>query len=192
MLNNTSYFQRLNRTQEKQMSEQIRYAWGTSSLGDFIAAVSDVALVAFEFVDPQTAALDALHNRFPIAVIEEDAGGLGEIVRKLEDLVDHPDQDPGIPLKMHGSDFQKKVWTLVRGIPAGETTSYGVLAAQLGTRDARDVTEAIGSNSIAILIPCHRVIKKDGSISGYRWGVRRKRALLERERQARACPPSDV
>jgi AraC family transcriptional regulator of adaptative response/methylated-DNA-[protein]-cysteine methyltransferase len=72
---------------------------------------------------------------------------------------------------------------MLREVPAGETTNYGSLVAKLGTRDARDVTEAIGSNTIAILIPCHRVVKKDGSISGYRWGVRRKRILLQRERQ---------
>jgi AraC family transcriptional regulator, regulatory protein of adaptative response / methylated-DNA-[protein]-cysteine methyltransferase len=90
-------------------------------------------------------------------------------------------------LDMRGSDYQKHVWAMLREIPSGETTSYGAMAAKLGTRDARDVTEAIGSNTIAILIPCHRVIKKDGSISGYRWGVRRKRSLLEREQQTR--PP---
>lgn len=73
---------------------------------------------------------------------------------------------------------------MLREIPAGETTSYGSLAATLGTRDAHDVTEAIGSNTIAILIPCHRVVKKDGSISGYRWGVRRKRVLLDLERRS--------
>jgi len=95
----------------------------------------------------------------------------------------HP-HDPGIVLDMRGSDYQKQVWSMLREIPAGETTNYGSLAAKLGTRDAREVTEAIGSNAIAILVPCHRVIKKDGSTSGYRWGVRRKRALLERERQA--------
>jgi AraC family transcriptional regulator of adaptative response/methylated-DNA-[protein]-cysteine methyltransferase len=76
------------------------------------------------------------------------------------------------------------VWALLREIPPGETANYGALAAKLGARDAREVTEAIGANAIAILIPCHRVIKKDGSISGYRWGVRRNRALLERERRA--------
>ncbi len=73
---------------------------------------------------------------------------------------------------------------MLREIPAGETTTYGALAARLGTRDPRDVTEAIASNAIAILIPCHRVVKKDGSLSGYRWGFKRKRALLERERRA--------
>jgi AraC family transcriptional regulator of adaptative response/methylated-DNA-[protein]-cysteine methyltransferase len=73
----------------------------------------------------------------------------------------------------------------LRGLPAGQTTTYGAIAAMMGTpRDARDVTAAIAANTIAILIPCHRVVKTDGSLSGYRWGVQRKRALLARERNA--------
>jgi AraC family transcriptional regulator, regulatory protein of adaptative response / methylated-DNA-[protein]-cysteine methyltransferase len=166
------------------MSNRIRYAWGSSSLGNFIAATSDHGLVAFEFGEPDAAMVDALRMRFAEASIEPDPAGLAGIIQTLAHLVDDPSQDPGIPLDMRGSDYQKQVWTMLREIPAGETTNYGSLAAKLGTRDAREVTDAIGSNAIAILIPCHRVIKKDGSISGYRWGVRRKRTLLERERLA--------
>lgn len=166
------------------MTEQIRFTWGTSSLGDFIAAVSDAGLVAFEFADRGGPALDALRESLPEADITEDDAGLADIAARLAALIDHPESDPGIALDPRGSDYQKRVWSLLRRVPAGETTSYGALAAQLGTRDARDVTEAIASNPIAVLIPCHRVVKKDGSISGYRWGVRRKRALLDRERQA--------
>jgi AraC family transcriptional regulator of adaptative response/methylated-DNA-[protein]-cysteine methyltransferase len=169
------------------MQELIRYAWGKSSLGDFIAAVSDVGLLAFEFGENRKAMLSALENRLPDASVVYDPDGVAGILERLERLVDHPGQDAAIALDMWGSDYQKQVWTMLREIPAGETTSYGVLAAKLGTRDARDVTEAIGSNTIAILIPCHRVIKKDGSISGYRWGVRRKRSLLGREQHA--CQP---
>jgi AraC family transcriptional regulator of adaptative response/methylated-DNA-[protein]-cysteine methyltransferase len=174
------------------MSECIRYAWETSSLGDFIAAASDDGLVAFEFGEPGVAMLEALQARFPDAVTKEDRSGLSDTVAKLEHLVDRPDKDPQIALDMRGSDYQRLVWTMLLEIPAGETTNYGSLAAKLGTRDARDVTEAIGSNAIAILIPCHRVVKKDGSISGYRWGVRRKRALLERERQAITLREADL
>jgi AraC family transcriptional regulator, regulatory protein of adaptative response / methylated-DNA-[protein]-cysteine methyltransferase len=168
---------------EAKMSERIRYAWGSSSLGDFVAAASDDGLVAFEFGEQGSTMLDTLQMRFPDATIVDDRSGLSDMVKKLEHLVDHPDQDPGIVLNMRGSDYQKQVWMMLREVPAGETTNYGSLAAKLGTRDARDVTEAIGSNAIAILIPCHRVVKKDGSISGYRWGVRRKRILLQRERR---------
>ncbi|MDB5620390.1 methylated-DNA--[protein]-cysteine S-methyltransferase [Tardiphaga sp.] len=163
------------------MQEQIRYAWGVSSLGEFIAAVSGVGLLAFEFGENRTAMLNARESRLPGASVVNDQDGLAGTVERLKCIVDYPKQDAAIALDMRGSDYQKKVWNMLLEIPAGETTSYGALAAKLGTSDARDVTEAIGSNTIAILIPCHRVIKKDGSISGYRWGVRRKRSLLGRE-----------
>ena len=168
------------------MLETIRYAFGQSSLGDFLVASSEQGLVAFEFTDQGAATLDTLRGRFPAASLEEDNAGLADVAGKLVALVDHPETDPGIVLDLRGSDYEKRVWSLLREIPAGQTTSYGALAARLGTRDAREVTEAIASNAIAILIPCHRVIKKDGSVSGYRWGTKRKRALLERERQASA------
>jgi AraC family transcriptional regulator, regulatory protein of adaptative response / methylated-DNA-[protein]-cysteine methyltransferase len=107
------------------MSERIRYARGSSSLGDFTAAVSDKGLVAFEFGEPDAAMLDALQARFPDAVIEDDRSGLSGTIGKLEHLVDHPDEDLGIALDMRGSDYQKTVWTQLREIPAGETTNYG-------------------------------------------------------------------
>ena len=163
--------------------ERTRYAWGMSTLGNFIAAASDSGLVAFEFGDHDMAMLDALQTRFPNASIMHDQRGLSDLVGKLEHVVARPGQELGIALDMRGSDYQKRVWELLRQIPVGETTSYGALATRLGTSDARDVTEAIGSNTIAILVPCHRVVKKDGSISGYRWGVRRKRILLERKQE---------
>ena len=163
------------------MPELIRYAFGESSLGRFVAAMSAAGLVIFEFGDNEADLLKLLTMRLPDAQVERDDVGLQDIVRKLERLVDHPEEAPGIALDPRGDADQKQAWSLLREIPAGETTSYGALAAKLGARDARGVTEAIGSNPIAILIPCHRVVKKDGSISGYRWGVRRKRALLKRE-----------
>jgi AraC family transcriptional regulator of adaptative response/methylated-DNA-[protein]-cysteine methyltransferase len=162
------------------MSDRIRYATGDSSLGPIIAAVSDRGLVAFEFA----AGPAVLRARFPETELIEDSAGLADTLHSLAALVDAPASSPLIPLDMRGSDYQKCVWDLLRAIPAGETTSYGALAMQLDTRDARDVTDAIASNGIAILVPCHRVVKKDGALSGYRWGVARKRALLARERKA--------
>ena len=166
------------------MSEQIRYAWGKSSLGTFIAASSEQGLVVFEFSDDRDDTLERLHGRFADAIITEDADALGDTVAALSTAIDHPERESDLALDIRGTDYQKRVWALLRQIPAGSTTSYGAIAEQLGTRDARDATEAIVSNSIAILIPCHRVVKKDGSLSGYRWGARRKRALLSREQQA--------
>jgi AraC family transcriptional regulator of adaptative response/methylated-DNA-[protein]-cysteine methyltransferase len=164
-------------------SDDFLYAWGKSSLGDFIAAQSGRGLVAFEFASPDGSAVKHLQARFPNAALTEHPTALTDTIAALARLVDHPDQDPGVVLDIHGTDYEKKVWNLLRQIPAGTTTSYGAIAAQTGTRDARDVTAAIAANTLAILIPCHRVVKKDGSLSGYRWGSKRKRVLIERERK---------
>jgi AraC family transcriptional regulator, regulatory protein of adaptative response / methylated-DNA-[protein]-cysteine methyltransferase len=168
------------------MTEHIRYAFGQSSLGEFIAGRSERGLVVFEFSDGQGKSIERLKARFPDAMVVEDRVALQDTLALLSDTVDHPERQPDIPLDPRGSDFEMRVWEILRRIPAGETTYYGAVAAELGTRDARETTEAIASNPIAILIPCHRVIKKDGSLSGYRAGVRRKRALLSREQQAGA------
>jgi AraC family transcriptional regulator of adaptative response/methylated-DNA-[protein]-cysteine methyltransferase len=166
------------------MSDRIRYALGESSLGLFIATVSDHGLIGFEFGRSRAELIKGLGDRFRDAQVTEDNRGLVELVGKLERLVDRPNCPPSIPLDLRGSDFDKAVWSALRGIPSGTTLSYGALAAQLGGPDVRDVTKAIAANTIAILVPCHRVIKKDGAISGYRWGVWRKRALLKRENAA--------
>jgi AraC family transcriptional regulator of adaptative response/methylated-DNA-[protein]-cysteine methyltransferase len=168
----------------KAMTEHIRYAFGQSSLGEFIAARSEQGLVVFEFSDQQSRRVEQLRARFPDAVVKEDREALNDTLALLSDIVDHPERPCLVPLDIRGTDFQRRVWEILRRIPAGETTNYGAVAAELGARDARDATEAIASNPIAILIPCHRVIKKDGSLSGYRGGVKRKRALLSREQQA--------
>lgn len=162
----------------------IRYAFGESSLGGFIAATSSRGLVAFEFNQHPQSLVGALRDRFPDARAQQDGIGLSETVQKLVALVERPWNDPGLDVDIRGTDYQKRVWEILRRIPAGQTTNYGAVAAELGTRDARDATEAITANTLAILIPCHRVVKKDGSLSGYRWGAKRKRELLAREQNA--------
>jgi AraC family transcriptional regulator of adaptative response/methylated-DNA-[protein]-cysteine methyltransferase len=168
------------------MNDLIRYARGQSSLGDFVAAVSDRGLVAFEFSRPGIDAVADLGERFPEAIVRQDAAGLATAVAALARVVDHPHEDQGLPLDIRGSDHERKVWDMLREIPVGATTSYGAIAARMGTpRDARDATAAIAANRIAILVPCHRVLRKDGSLSGYRWGAKRKRELLARECRSR-------
>jgi AraC family transcriptional regulator, regulatory protein of adaptative response / methylated-DNA-[protein]-cysteine methyltransferase len=164
--------------------ENIRFGWGKSSLGDFVSAWGDDGLIAFEFTNHKEQALRKLDEAFPEALLIEDSTGLTEANAKLARLIDHPTEPLDIELDMRGSDFQKQVWELLRQIPAGTTVRYGEVAARMGMRDVREVASAIAANRIAILVPCHRVIKKDGSISGYRWGVSRKRSLLEREQRA--------
>jgi AraC family transcriptional regulator of adaptative response/methylated-DNA-[protein]-cysteine methyltransferase len=170
---------------ETAMSEHIRYASGESSLGRFIAAMSDKGLVALGFGDNVSAIVDTLHERIPGADLIADDVGLADATGRIAAIIDHPEREADIALDIRGSIFEKRVWDALRRIPAGETASYGEIAAGLGTpREAREVAEACAANPIAILIPCHRVVKKDGSLSGYRWGFKRKRELLAREHRA--------
>src|ERR1700682_5192085 len=166
------------------MSDVIRYAFGKTSLGDVLVATSDKGVVALEFVDDRGVSEEVLHARIPDADVVFDQEGLSSLLSRIRQIVDQPQSGADIELDLRGTPYEIHVWTLLREIAVGETTSYGALAAKLGTRDARDVTVAISGNPVAILVPCHRVLKKDGSISGYRWEVRRKRALLDREQLA--------
>jgi AraC family transcriptional regulator of adaptative response/methylated-DNA-[protein]-cysteine methyltransferase len=178
----TSIFSGQTSSQELKMREIIRFAWGISSLGDFMVAMSDKGLVALEFNSSHSATEDALRVRFPEADVIDGQQGLSDVLEKVYRAIEEPGFDPAVPLDLRGTPYEVEVWSMLRAIPVGETTNYGALAAKLGTRDAREVTEAIACNPIAVLVPCHRVIKKDGSISGYRWGVKRKRELLNREK----------
>lgn len=168
------------------MAHTIRYAFGKSSLGPFVAALSErgLALVAFD------AGRAELEMRFPGVELIEDTDELRQTMAKLVDLIEHPENDATFTLDLQGSEFECRVWSALRDIPAGTTATYGEIAARLGVaRQAREVGEACAANKLAVVVPCHRVVKKDGGISGYRWGVRRKRALLEREHSARLLQP---
>ncbi len=163
------------------MREIIRLGWVKSSLGNLTVAVSEKGLVALEFSSSRTATEDALRVRFPDAELLDGQQGLAHLIAQIARAIEEPGFDPGIALDLRGTPYEVQVWSMLRALPVGRTTSYGALAARLGTSDAREVTEAIAANRIAVLVPCHRVVKKDGSISGYRWGVKRKRELLARE-----------
>ena len=169
------------------MREIIRFAWGISSLGDFMVAMSDRGLVTLEFSSRHCAMEDALRIRFRDADVIDGKEGLNDVLERVHRAIEEPGFDSAVPLDLRGTPYEVEVWSMLRAIPVGATTNYGTLAAKLGTRDARKVTEAIACNPIAVLVPCHRVIKKDGSISGYRWGFKRKRELLAREQRDRAA-----
>jgi AraC family transcriptional regulator of adaptative response/methylated-DNA-[protein]-cysteine methyltransferase len=166
------------------MSEIIRFAWGSSALGDFMAATSDRGLVALAFGDRRDATEQALHDRFPDAAVVRSQEDLADLLERLTRAIEEPGIDPDVALDLRGTPYEVGVWSMLRAIPPGETTHYGALAARLGTSDAREVTEAIARNPVAVLVPCHRVIRKDGTLAGYRWGFKRKRELLAREQRA--------
>ena len=170
------------------MADTIRYAAGQSSLGPFVAALSGRGLAMVEFGEMNEADLRA---RFPDADFVEDPASLQETLERLAGLIEHPENGGDFALDLQGSAFELKVWQALLDIPAGTTTTYGEIAVRVGSpRGAREVGEACATNKLAVVVPCHRIVKKDGSISGYRWGVRRKRALLEREHRACLLRPS--
>ncbi|RYD89533.1 MAG: methylated-DNA--[protein]-cysteine S-methyltransferase, partial [Sphingomonadales bacterium] len=161
---------------------QIRYGIGQSSLGRVLAAASDRGICAIMLGDDDAELIGDLERRFPNAdAIEADAG-FAETVAQVVAVVEEPARGLALPLDIRGTAFQRRVWQALQAIPAGETRSYGELAAVVGEpRAARAVAAACAANKIAVAVPCHRVVHRDGSISGYRWGVERKRALLAKE-----------
>jgi len=167
------------------MQQIILYARGNSSLGPFIAAASARGLVMVEFGNPDRYTAEALRQRFPDAILVEAPDVLAQSMAELIRLIEQQQDASELPLDLRGSDSEVRVWQALREIPPGQTTSYGALAARLGAPAmAREVGAACAANTLAVIVPCHRVLKKDGSLSGYRWGVHRKRALLEREARA--------
>jgi len=160
----------------------IRFTFGESSLGQVLVAAGDKGIIAILFGKDRFSLRDELMDYLPDARLASKPSDLGEVVEKVIGLIEAPKTRPDLRLDLQGSEFERRVWALLLEIPAGETTSYGAIAKKLGgAATAQEVAAACAANRHAVAIPCHRVLKADGSISGYRWGVARKRALLDRE-----------
>jgi AraC family transcriptional regulator of adaptative response/methylated-DNA-[protein]-cysteine methyltransferase len=161
---------------------EIRFAVGECSLGSILVAQSERGVCAIFIGDDPDALVRELQDRFPQARIVGGDAGFEELVAKVVGLVEAPNIGFDLPLDVRGTAFQQRVWQAMRAIPPGETTSYSELARRIGAPKAtRAVAAACAANTIAVAIPCHRVVRSDGALSGYRWGVERKRALIERE-----------
>ncbi|MBD0276023.1 MAG: methylated-DNA--[protein]-cysteine S-methyltransferase, partial [Acetobacteraceae bacterium] len=127
-----------------------------------------------------------LRRRFPAARIEPAGEVLAETVRAVVRFIEEPKAALALPLDLRGTAFQRRVWEALQSIPFGETRTYGELAAMVGAPGAvRAVARACAQNHVSLAVPCHRVVGKDGNLTGYRWGVPRKRALLAKERAGR-------
>lgn len=161
----------------------IRFAIGQSSLGAILVASSDKGVCAILIGDdPQDLAED-LQRRFGKAQLVGDDPDFAALVALVVGFVEAPKLGLDLPLDVRGTAFQQRVWQALRAIPAGSTASYADVAAAIGAPSAvRAVAGACAANPLAVAIPCHRVLRIDGALSGYRWGVERKRALLEAER----------
>ena len=161
----------------------IRFAVGECSLGAILVAATNKGVCAIEFGDDPEALVRALQDRFPKAQLLGGDEAFERLVAKVVGFVEAPAQGLDLPLDIRGTAFQQRVWKAIRNVPAGATASYRDLAKRLGAPKAvRAVAQACAANGIAVAIPCHRVVRTDGSTSGYRWGVARKRALLAREK----------
>lgn len=167
--------------------EAIRYALAACYLGTLLVGMTERGVCAVGIYDDDRAAELALSGEFPAAELTRDDDELGGVIRAILDHVEGARPAPDLPLDIQATAFQWRVWDELRRIPRGETRTYSEIAVALGNPKAvRAVAAACASNHAAILIPCHRVIGKDGTLTGYRWGVERKRRLLERERAAGA------
>jgi AraC family transcriptional regulator of adaptative response/methylated-DNA-[protein]-cysteine methyltransferase len=163
----------------------IRFAVGECSLGAILVAATDKGVCAIEFDDDHERLVRNLQDRFPNARLVGGDEAFEQLVAKVVGFVDAPARGLDLPLDIRGTAFQRRVWDAIRDIPAGSTASYAEIARRIGVPKAvRSVAQACASNAIAVAIPCHRVVRTDGSVSGYRWGVARKRALLAREARA--------
>jgi AraC family transcriptional regulator of adaptative response/methylated-DNA-[protein]-cysteine methyltransferase len=161
---------------------EIRFAIGQCSLGAILVARSARGLCAISLGDDPDVLARELQDRFPRATLIGDDPAFAKLVARVVGFIEAPGVGLDLPLDVRGTAFQQRVWQALRAIPAGETTSYADIAAKIGAPKAvRAVAQACGANTLAVAIPCHRVVRQDGALSGYRWGVQRKRALLERE-----------
>jgi AraC family transcriptional regulator, regulatory protein of adaptative response / methylated-DNA-[protein]-cysteine methyltransferase len=161
---------------------QIRFAVGESALGAILVAQSERGICAVLIDDDPDALVRDLQDRFPRAELIGGDAQFEQLVARVVGFVEAYGVGCDLPLDVRGTAFQQRVWQALREIPPGQTVSYTQLAERIGAPKAvRAVAGACAANAIAVLVPCHRVVRNDGALSGYRWGVERKRALLDKE-----------
>ncbi len=167
--------------------ETIRTAFADCPFGRLLVGATATGVCFLGFAEPDDALMGDLHRRFPRARVIADDAGLAGIVRTVLDFLDEPKVALELPLDLRGTAFQIRVWEALRRIPPGETRSYAQLAAMAGAATAvRAVARSCAVNPVSLAVPCHRAVGADGSLTGYRWGIPRKQALLARERAATA------
>src|SRR5271169_3502258 len=160
----------------------VRYACADSPLGRMLVAATERGICSIQFARSDGELMEGLKREFPFAARKVDEGGLRSWVGALLRHMRGKDLDSSLPLDIRATAFQRRVWTYLQSIPFGATRSYGQVAKAIGRPSAtRAVARACATNPVAVAIPCHRVVREDGSMGGYRWGIERKKALLEME-----------
>jgi AraC family transcriptional regulator of adaptative response/methylated-DNA-[protein]-cysteine methyltransferase len=170
------------RTLDAREPETLRFGYADTALGTIVVAESMRGVVALFIGNDRAKLLRDLKDAFPEAEFVLDQTSLMQTIAKAIAVVDAPHLRTDLPLDLRGSPVEVAVWKALQAIPSGATRTYGAIARDLPvTATAQDVGAACAANRIAIAVPCHRVVKSDGSISGYRWGVQRKRRLINME-----------
>jgi AraC family transcriptional regulator of adaptative response/methylated-DNA-[protein]-cysteine methyltransferase len=164
----------------------IRFAVAACTLGALLVAATPLGLCAILLGDDPDALVRDLEDRFPRADLSPGDAAFDGWVAMVVGFVEAPGRGLDLPLDIGGTVFQQRVWAALRAVPVGTTTTYAEIARAIGAPTSmRAVAQACGANRLAVAIPCHRVVRSDGSLSGYRWGVARKRLLLDREADGR-------
>lgn len=165
-------------------NEVIYFSIGKCSLGSFLVAKSAKGLCRISINNDPEVLIKELQDAFSHAELIGGDAEFDLIVAKVVGLIEHPGNDTELPLDIRGTAFQQKVWKALREIPAGETVTYSYIAQKIGMpKSYRAVANACGANKLAVAVPCHRVVRNDGSLGGYRWGLDRKKVLINREKE---------
>ena len=165
----------------------VRYTTTASPLGRMLIAATEKGICAIQFADSDEELLQGLMREFPFAVRKRDDQAMAEWKTSLARLIDGKETTPSLPLDIRATAFQRRVWEFLQRIPRGETRSYSDVARRIGMPKAtRAVARACATNPVAVAIPCHRVVREDGAMGGYRWGIERKEQLLALETTAGA------
>jgi AraC family transcriptional regulator of adaptative response/methylated-DNA-[protein]-cysteine methyltransferase len=169
------------------VNEEINFALGQTTLGTILVASSKRGVVAILLGDDPERLLRDLQDRFPRAELIGADDEYEKLVARVVGLIEAPGQGLNLPLDIRGTAFQRRVWRALQKISAGTTVSYAEVAKRIGSpTSVRAVAGACAANNIAVAIPCHRVVRTDGSLSGYAWGIARKRELIDRESQQKS------
>ena len=169
--------------------ESIHFSVGTCTLGLVLVASTSQGICAILLGSNEKALVGQLRSLFSKATLHKENGESNEVMNCVIRFIETPTAAFDLPLDIRGTPLQKEVWKALREIPAGQTATYKELALKLVTT-AQEIGEACAANTIAVIVPCHRVIRSDGGVAGYRWGVHRKKLLLQREQEMFPDPES--
>ena len=174
---------------QKTAIQTIAFRVGTCTLGLVLVATTPRGICAILLGNDEKALLGQLRSIFPQAALQKHNKELEVVLNRVVRFIETPAGAPDLVLDICGTAFQRRVWKALREIPAGQTATYKELALKLGAT-TQEIGEACAANTLAVVIPCHRVIRSDGGLAGYRWGVNRKRLLLQREQEMFPDPQS--